>query len=239
MDSHLWFQQLRKALRDQRVPTCYANRLIDELWLHYLETKERDDMNGFIGTDRNLDERLGSPEYLAGQAAQITRATWVGRHPWLTFLLGTQMMTIGLIITSLLLSAFLLLPFVQGKTIESDPWMGPLMQILGPAQVILPAALGCILMLRLVRRSYCSPWWGVLSCGVIAVLCLLTRINWSAPNSIPGSGRLSLGFGTPVLETELQAMIPIVIGLIYAWRNLPPRRQLVEESSSHSTRAAA
>ncbi len=98
--------------------------LIDELWLHYLETKERDEMNGFIGTDRNLDERLGSPEYLAGQAAHITRATWVGRHPWLTFLLGTQMMTIGLIITSLLLSAFLLLPFVQGKTIESDPWMG-------------------------------------------------------------------------------------------------------------------
>ncbi len=62
MDSHQWFQQLRNALHDQGVPFMYANRLMDELWHHYLETKEQEEMNGFVETKKSITERLGSPE---------------------------------------------------------------------------------------------------------------------------------------------------------------------------------
>jgi len=45
MDRPLWFQRLRDALRARRVAPCYAERFMAELWCHYLEMKENDQMN--------------------------------------------------------------------------------------------------------------------------------------------------------------------------------------------------
>ena len=141
MEDHQWFLQLRRAMREQRVPIMYANRLIEELWLHYLEMKERDEMKGLFGTDSNLSERLGSPDTLAVQASSFRRRTWVGRHPWLTFLFGSQLVAFGLILLSVLMSAFVLLPLIKGRTTQSDPWLEPAMLALGHLQVIVPAFL--------------------------------------------------------------------------------------------------
>lgn len=239
MESPLWFQQLHKAMREQRVPIAYANRLFDELWLHYLEMKESDEMNGFTDTDNQLSERLGHPETLAIHAARVGQTTWVSRHPWLTFLLGTQLVTFVFILACVCLSALTLLPFVKGSTTQTDPWLEPALYALGPLQVILPAILGCLLMLRLVRKSYCHPWWGVISSGLISILCMVTYITWTAPTNTPLSGKLSLGLGTPSLTSMAQALFPMIIGAIYAWRSLPPRQPLVENTTISTTRSAA
>ncbi len=70
------------------------------------------------------------------------------------------------------------------------------MLLMGPLQVILPSLLVCGLMLRLAHKSYSNPWWGVLSCGLIAALSLVTQIVWSFPEVSPGTGRLYVGIGT-------------------------------------------
>jgi hypothetical protein len=240
MECHLWFQQLRKALREQRVPKRYANRLVDELWFHYLEMKEQDEMNGFSIQDNGGVERLGSPEKLAIQAAQVPLATWSGRHPWLAFIIGAPAITLGLTIVSVLVTAFALIPFAEGKTLATDPWMGPLMFVLGFVQVVVPSIIACFLVCRLVRRSVRSPWWGVVSCGLVAVLCSTMYVHWAPAASIPGTGRMSMGFVFwPISTTWLQATVPLVIGIVFAIKNNSPSKPQAHESSTLTVRAAA
>lgn len=148
MDRHLWFQQLHKALQEHRVPTRYARRLKEELWLHYLEMAERDEMNGFTETESHIFERLGSPESLAALAGQVPRSTWAGRHPWLAFVADAPLVTLCLLFTT-----FLLIPFSGGTASESDSWQGLSMLLLGPIQVIVSAIIASLLMCRGVRRS--------------------------------------------------------------------------------------
>ena len=240
MDYHPWFQRLRKELRKQHVPTRYANRLLNELWFHYLEMKEEEKMNGFIANEASEFERLGSPEKLAEQAAMVPRATWSGRHPWLAFILGAPAITFGLILVSVLAAVFVLVPFAEGKTLASDPWLGPLMTALGPMQVIVPSIIGCILVCRWVDRSVRSPWWGVVSCGLVAVLCTMTFVHWVPDNATPGTGKMSMYIGPPIVAICYQAIVPLTIGVVFAIRNLlPSRLQSQKTSTTISIRAAA
>lgn len=218
MDSHLWFQQLHKALQEHRVPTKYASRFKEELWLHYLEMAERDEVNGFTETESHIFERLGSPESLAAQAAQVPRSTWAGRHPWLAFVVGAPVIALGLVF-----GTFMVIPFGEGTSVALGSWFGPLMIALGPLQVIASVIIACLLMLRMVRRSGRSPWWGVASCGLIAIVCATIVIKWEPPNPIPGSGMIMIGLA-PVAETWYQMLVPIVIGFVYASWNLPTRK---------------
>lgn len=239
MDGHPWFLQLRKALKDRRVPARYANRLVEELWLHYIEMKEQEEMNGFIKDENSFVARLGSPEHLAAQAASLPKATWSGRHPWLAFVVGAPVLTLCLVIVCLLTVVFGLLPFAEGRTLASDPWMGPVMMVLGPLQVIIPSSIACIIMFRLVRRSVRSPWWAVGSCALITLLCMVIFIQWAPPVSKPGSGMMSVGFGLPIVRTWFQAIVPLLIGIVYAIKNIPQRKSPVMDNPSVSVRAAA
>lgn len=240
MDCHLWFQQLRDALRKQRVPKRYANRLIDELWFHYLEMKEQDEMNGFSIEDNGGVERLGSPETLAIQAAQVPRATWAGRHPWLAFIIGAPAITLGLTIGLLFVIFNILTLFVEVITLASAPWLEPLMMVLNFVQVVVPATIACFLVCRLVSRSVRSPWWGVVSCGVVAVLCSMMHVHWAPAATIPGTGMLSIGIlAWPTPTTLLHATVPLVIGVVFAIKNFSPRKPQSHKSAPVAVRAAA
>ncbi len=239
MDSHLWFQQLRDALNNEGVPKRYADRLVKELWHHYLEMKDQDAMNGFSNNDNDGVERLGSPEILAAYAARVPQRTWSGRHPWLAFVFGAPMLAVGLILLSVLLAIFALLPFAEGKTLATDPWLAPVMSVLGPIQVIVPALLACLLLFRSVGRSVRSPWWGIAGCGLIALLCAMTSIQWAPAVSIPGTGRMSVGFSVPFASTWFQAIAPLIAGTIYALKEIPPRRPQQPLAEATQLRSAA
>ena len=234
MDSHLWFQQLHKALRDHRVPTRYASRFKEELWFHYLDMAERDEMNGFKETESHIFERLGSPETLAAQAAQVPRSTWVGRHPWLTFVVGAPLITLCLLFTT-----FLFVPFSGGTASEPDSWHGLSMLLLGPIQVIASATTASFLMCRGVRKSSRSPWWGVASCGLVALICSTTVIHWLPSPSVTGTGTIQVGLGLPVSNIWHQTLVPLVIGFVYAIKNLPPRKPQRNEIASIRVPTAA
>lgn len=236
MDSHQWFQQLRNALHEERVPAAYANRIMDELWLHYLETKEREVMNGFSGTESNIVDRLGSPQHIAAQAAQVPLATWTGRHPWLTFIFGPPLFTIGMMIVFVVV----VMPFAAGKSLMSHPWLIPLMSAMGPVQVVAASVVASFFMLRLVGRSSRSPWWGVLSCGLIALLCAVAFIDWAPPAANIDTTKLTMGMGVlPPANRLLQSILPLTIGIIYAIRNRPRRQMPVEDAHSIPMQSAA
>jgi len=240
MDSHPWFQQLRDALKKAGVNKKYSDRLISECWLHYLEMKEQKEMsNGMYTNTSDALERLGSPEVLAMQAAGVPNSTWTGRHPWLAFVFGAPATALGSILLSVFLSALILIPFAQGKTLESAPWMGTVLTVLGPLQVILPATIVCLLLCRAVSRSHRSIGWGLAGCGLIALLCGAANVHWSPAVSVPGTGKLSMGLGFPFTTTWFQTLAPLVIGSVYAFRNLPLRRPPQNTESSIPSKSAA
>lgn len=224
MDSHSWFQQLRDALKKAGVNRSYSDRLISELWSHYLEIKEQNEMsNGMQHGTSDLVERLGSPDVLALQAASVRSSTWAGRHPWLAFVLGAPATALVAILLGVILSALTLIPLAQGKTLETAPWMGPVMPVLGPVQVILPATIVCLLLCRSVNRSQLGVRWALAGCGLIAFLCGAANIHWVPAVSVPGSGQLSMGLSFPFAGTWYQTLAPLLVGAIYALRNLPSR----------------
>lgn len=233
MDSHPWFQQLRDALKKAGVNKKYSDRLISELWFHYLEMKEQNAMSNGLHSKTNDElERLGSPEILAMQAASVRSSTWAGRHPCLAYALGAPATALGSILLTVFLTALILIPFAQGQTLDSAPWMGPVLTVLGPAQVILPATIVCLLLCRSVSRSNHSVWWGLAGCGLIALLCGAANINWTPAVSVPGTGKLSMGLGFPFATTWFQTLAPIVVGSVFAMRNLPSRNP--PQNTEHS-----
>ncbi len=240
MDSHPWFQQRSDALKKAGVNKKYSDRLMSELWFHYIEMKEQKEMSNGMHSNTSDDlERLGSPEILAMQAASVRNSTWTGRHPWLAFVFGAPATALGSILLTVFLSALIFIPIAQGKTLESSPWMGTVLTVLGPMQVILPATVVCLLLCRAVSRSHHSTWWGLAGCGLIALLCGAANIHWTPAVSIPGTGQLSMGLGFPFTTTWFQTLAPIVIGSVYAFRNLPSRRPPQDTEPSIHLKSAA
>jgi hypothetical protein len=186
---------------------------------------ERDEMNGFTETESHIFERLGSPESLAALAGQVPRSTWAGRHPWLAFVAGAPAVALGIIVVT-----FMITPFGEGTSLALGSWFGPLMIALGPLQVIASVIIACLMILRMVRRSGRGPCWGVASCGLIAVVCATTVIQWEPSNPSPGTGMIMIGL-VPFAATWFQTLVPVVIGIVYAAWNVPSRKPQDKEMS--------
>jgi hypothetical protein len=239
MDFHQWQQQLREALRRERVSQSYAQRFIEELTDHYQDLQEAETMDGKPVNEEAWNERLGTPSELASQAAEVPHTTWAGRHPWLGFVILAPALTAALVVLSVVVLALMIVPFAAGKTLQTDPWLSPVMLVLGPLHVIIPALIASILICRSVDRSGRTAWWGIAGCGLIAILCAMTIVRWAAPAVTPGTGSLSVGFGFPFGVFWLQSLVPISIGLIYAAMRLRRRRPNKNHETSPPVRAAA
>ena len=238
MEFHQWQQQLREALRSQRVSHSYSERLLDELESHYYDMQEAGHMHEAINSGAILD-RLGDPKALASQAAVVPYPTWTGRHPWLGIIFGAPMVAL---VTTLLLSvlvALALIPVASGRTLQTDPWLGPLMAVLGPLQVMAPGLFASLLVCRSTDRSGRSPRWGIAACGLIALFCALSVVKWSPAVIAPGTGSLSLGMAFPIGATWYQAIVPTLVGVFYWVRSSRPQRPTSGGTTATQVPAAA
>lgn len=238
MEFHQWQQQLRDALRSQRVSRRYSERLLEELEVHFLDLQEASQMDIETGHHEWVAQ-LGDPEEIARQATSVPHPTWTGRHPWLGIIVGAPAFALAFTLILGVVVVFAFLPFASGKTIQTDPWMGPVMATLGPLQVMVPALIASLLICRNTDRSERSPWWGICGCGLIALFCAATAVTWSPASITPGTGNLAIGMSFPFGATSYQAIVPLLVAIVYWFVRLSPRRPPQDGQMISPMRAAA
>jgi hypothetical protein len=243
MDRPLWFQQLRDALRARRVAPYYAERFMDELWYHYLEMKENDQMNGSLEDDKILLARLGKPEILAAQAELVQYSNWLGRHPWLAFFYGPTAIFLGLLIAMTLFSVGCIIPLTKGETIFSQPWSLFPYSFLGHLQLMSIAVMESIFLCYLLHKSNRGLAWWALSCGVISILCCMANLRYHVFAFEPFNVVLDVGFSIPwywfstawFAQRLPRTLVPIgifAIGVVLSRK--PPRLQQLKRFSVSS-----
>lgn len=238
MDFHQWQQQLRNELHQRRIPADCAERLLNELVDHYLDLQEATQMKSDATTNNDVIKMLGDPKSIATAAAQIPRRSWAARHPLLSYLILPPLMSLAVLALLILADIFLLVPAMRGRTLETDPWLATACLVLGPLHVIVATSLIALWSCRSVAVSGRSKLWGIAACLIMAILGAYTSVSFAAPTSVPGSGRLSLGFGFPLPVFWMQAVTPLVIGgLFFALRRNKPTTA-TETDSTPLSRAA-
>ncbi len=113
--------ELRCALRRQGIWGARAERLLQEWTDHAHESAAQRIADGATApvAEQAAWEALGQPHVLAASAArQLTRASWLGRHPWLTGLVF-PLLAWFLVITGLLYGGSLLIATLR----DSHPWI--------------------------------------------------------------------------------------------------------------------
>ncbi|MBN8600900.1 MAG: hypothetical protein J0M26_07720 [Planctomycetes bacterium] len=238
MDFHQWQQQLRNELYQRHIPADCAERLMNELVDHYLDLQEATQMKSDATTNNDVIKMLGDPKSIATATAQIPRRSWAARHPLLSYLILPPLMSLVVLALLILVDVFLLVPAVRGRTLETDPWLASACLVLGPLHVIVATSLIALWSCRSVARSGRSKLWGIAACLVVAILGAYTSVNFAAPTAVPGSGRLSLGFGFPLPVFWMQAVTPLIIGgFFYALRRATPSIETESENTPLSRAA--
>jgi hypothetical protein len=220
---------------------------MDELWCHYLEMKENDQMNGSLEDEKILQARLGKPEILAAQAELVQYSTWLGRHPWLAFFYGPAAIFLGLLIAMTLFSAGCIIPLVKGETIFSQPWSQIPYSILGHLQLMSIAIIESIFLCYLLHKSNRGLAWWALSCGVISILCCMANFRWHVFAFEPFDGVIDIGFSLPwywfstawFAQRLPRTLVPIgifVIGVVLSRK--PPTLQRLKRYSVSTLRKA-
>lgn len=223
MEFHQWHQQLRKELKLQRVPEVYANRLMEELCNHYLDIQEEAMNHSTTPSDNNVIKIMGDPKSIALAAAQLSKRSWVARHPWLSYLILPPVMSLAVLALLLTAEVLLLAPILKGRTLQSDPWITSACMVFGPLQVMIATSVIAIWACRSVARNGRSKIWGVTASLALAVLGAYTSVIFAPPLTGPGSGNLSLGLSFPFPVSWYQALAPILVaGIFYVIRPKHP-----------------
>ena len=224
MASPSWRSRLIEALQRQALPRAYVQRLVEELSDHAADLSlEEQSMEAQL----DLDARLGTPSQLAAVAVrEFQRRTFAGRHPWLTFLAGPFVVVIATFVATLLLLVgfYWLLDVVLGAALGSslsanEEMNTPpsafeigLMQSGNLVMRFVPFALSAWFFAALGRRC-ARPVWGVVACGIVAVLAIsfLSVIDLPGPNNNLGAWMMGFSWGTIGLAQILQAAVPLAL----------------------------
>ncbi len=240
MDLHQWRSQLANELKARKVPPCYARRLLGELQDHISDLQEAE-MNHRTDAENTIDfsERLGDPKQLAEQAAVAKiYPTWSGRHPWLAFVVGTPAIFL-LCVAGFLLLAIGMAMLLDGQTVETNP---RLVQACGWASLAIafvPASAASLLLCRMVRASGRRRLWALAACSLIAVLAGCLIVSCTPPQSEPGTGRLTVGFGIGSTWHIGQAIGPLLIGIVFLAMGRATRNDPEDDLESQTMRSAA
>lgn len=238
MEFHQWQQQLRKELKLQRVPEAYANRLMEELYNHYLDIQEEAMNHSTTPSDNNVIKMMGDPKSIALAAAQLPKRSWVASHPLLSYLILPPVMSLAVLAILLTAEILLLAPVLKGRTLQSDSWIASACMVFGPLQVIVATSVIAIWACRSVARNGRSKIWVATACLALAVLGAYTSVTFTPPQAGPGSGNLSLGLSFPFPVSWYQALAPILVaGIFYVLRPKHPVSSGNDMSSTFSQAA--
>ncbi|MBN1589961.1 MAG: hypothetical protein JW888_10635 [Pirellulales bacterium] len=236
MENRPWLNSLRVELARQGLPARHIDRLMEELADHRSDFMEENEMDTENDCLEACETRLGRPEEVAEAAvANYRRARFVGRHPWLTFLVApipTVVLTWTVSFLTIL-AFFYLLPSVlgdaynvEGKT--ADQWPPVLLSAvwgLHYAGKFLPSAVVAVLFCYLARRSGRKLRWALLACGLVAVFSFGFNSSLLLPETPGGHGQYTVGLGISpdTLRLEwiyvVQFAVPLLIGLLFVLRN--------------------
>ena len=216
MELHQWRHRLLSEMRAHKVPRSYVRRLLGELEDHIVDLQEAR-MSQCMEAEDHIDfsETLGSPERLAEQAAAVCAyPTWPGRHPRLAFLVGPPVLFL------LAVAAFTLLiigvaSLVEGQTADSMPALTQICQWVAWAIVFVPAVVASLLFCRTVNASGRKRHWALAACSLIALFGGCLMVSCVPPQSVPGTGRLTIGFGIDSTWRIGQAIAPLMIGAAF------------------------
>ena len=225
-------EKLQTELRGRGLPRAQIARLVEELADHLEDLNKekehamRTDVNGAAC----WQERLGTADELAEAAvANHQRARFAGRHPLVTFLLAPIPLFVVAWVGFMFLgiTAARCAPLVLGDAYEvtgKPVGQWPAVLVWGAfamdcASRLVPQMLVGGLLCYLALRSGRGWRWGMLGCGLVALIAGLTFIQLDLPVE-PGNGQLSVGLAMPPrdLWQLAQCAPPLAAGLFVVWR---------------------
>jgi hypothetical protein len=229
-----WSESLRAELAAEGIPRRYIDRLMDELADHETDLMEEKTMNACATQSDTVDRRLGQPRELAQAAAvNYRKARFVGRHPWLTFLvtplpvLILTWIALGYVTMGLYEGLPLLLGDayrVEGKMLSQWPrvlvWGVYVFDCM--LKFVLPAAV-VLMFCHLARWSGRTARWAILAGGLVAVFASGVQTALESPATPGQQGRYTVGFGLslsphlPELAYVAQFAVPLCIGLAFVF----------------------
>ncbi len=240
MDLHQWQSQLARELRKRRVPPSHARRLLGELEDHIFDLQEAEMNQGTEAKNTiNFTERLGDPEQLAEQASLAkVYPTWSGRHPWLAFVAGTPAVFL-LSVAGFMLLAIGVACLAEGRTVETNPTLMQACEWAGWIIAFVPAIVASLLLCRMVSKSGRRRLWALAACSLVALLAGCLMVSCMPPQSVPGTGNLSVGFGVGGAWRIGQAIAPLLIGVIFVVMGRAAKDKTEDDLGSRPLRSAA
>ena len=180
-----WLAELRRELAERRLPATYARQFINEIVDHVNDIAYQEDGMS-IASNKDVLARMGTPADLAQQASQqFDYPTWLGRHPW-----------IGFVIVPLPLLAFILFGYLAALVFAADQVGDSYKYMFGWAwgamTYLIP--IFCVAYSLAWFRSQRPVQW-LIPCSAMAILLagLLRTSVALAPE--PGQSAASVSFG--------------------------------------------
>ena len=240
MDLHQWRSRLVSEMRVRKVPPSYARRLLGELQDHIVDLQEAEMHYGKEAENAiDYSERLGDPKRLAEQAAAAeVYPTWPGRHPWLAFVGGTPVLFL-LSVAGLVLLLIGMASLVEGQTVETNPVLRQACAWASWVIAFVPGIVASLLVCRMVGASGRRRGWAMAACSLVALMAGCLMVSCTPPQSEPGTGNLSIGFGIGAAWQVGQAIAPLVIGVVFVALGRATVDQAEGELGSRPMRSAA
>ena len=223
MNSQQWFESLRELLRREGLPIVYRRKLVNELYEHFLDiTNEEIGMSMDATRPKSLESRLGSPECIAQVAgAEYRRASFAGKHPWLTFVVAPVPVFV-LMIAAYVLLLVLGLSVFEDSLPQQSPFVLSLFEGFAIGIAYVPAAGAAALLGVMAIRSDRGWNWLLASCGPVALLASLLTVGWTSPvGDAEGTLHVGAGLGSGAFHW-IQFLVPLAIGSVFVlwqqWR---------------------
>ena len=226
MANRQWLETVKRQLVENRLPTMYIERFMEELSDHF-----EDLMEDTMKNEKDCVAQLGEPAQVADTAVVTYRQrTFFGRHPIVKFLVFGVSPLAAMLLTFILAMGMMILLCFLG-----DRYYGPQLDsyfrslddpaliggwIMSTVTLILPAILLTLLYCRWVRRAELGRRWMLLACIMVAFLPMLMTHAFTI-SDIAGESTYRIGLSLPptTVQQYVQLLVPLAVGLWYMWRS--------------------
>jgi hypothetical protein len=199
MDSQQWHEALRRDLRRQNLPAAYIDRLVEELSDHLLDTQTE---------NRSMDAHdapacLGSTNTIAAAAShEFRRGTFVGRHPWLMFVISPLLIApLAFALFALLLSYVL---YIVGSVLDpagfpdnalADSALHATAQGFNLLARFVPYIVAAWFYCRLAKRNG-RDHWAIAACTILALIAgsIVSEVTSATTKYCPNNWIVGLGY---------------------------------------------